>query len=229
MATAIGTAKDGAKLREQINAKLTASQNLIKETQNDIRSMSSLVATAADRKERKMKVEKLAQDFEAFHDKFKKLAQITKSKMEENPVGASSAVRTLKPSAYGDEDDADRAEAAVRRQHVVQLEDDREFQDALIRERDAEIQAIQGQMIQVNDIFKDLARLVEEQGAMVDNIQTNITVAADHVDTGVGELKQASEHQKTNRKLLIFIAIFIVVVVAIATTVIIILTTKSSS
>ena len=62
-------------------------------------------------------------------------------------------------------------------------------------------------MIEVNDIFKDLARLVEEQGEMVDNIQTNISTAATHVETGVDEIKKANEYQQSSRKKLIFIVV----------------------
>lgn len=107
---------------------------------------------------------------------------------------------------------------------LMRTQDEREFQDSLISERDAQIRTIQGQMVEVNDIFKDLARLVEDQGEMVgasreeakstvsglilaDNIQTNVTTAATHVDTAVSELKTASEYQESSRKKLCFIAV----------------------
>jgi len=41
--------------------------------------------------DRKLRVDKLSQDFEKFNDKFKQLTAITKSKMEETPLSASAA------------------------------------------------------------------------------------------------------------------------------------------
>lgn len=43
----------------------------------------------------------------------------------------------------------------------------REFQDALIHDRDQEIRAIQAQMLEINEIFKNVATLVDEQGELV--------------------------------------------------------------
>lgn len=43
------------------------------------------------------------------------------------------------------------------------------FNEAIIEERDHGIQEIQQQIGEVNEIFKDLAVLVHEQGAMIGN------------------------------------------------------------
>jgi syntaxin 7 len=47
------------------------------------------------------------------------------------------------------------------------LEADREYQDALIHDRDQEIRTIQSQMSEINEIFKNVATLVDEQGNLV--------------------------------------------------------------
>jgi syntaxin 7 len=41
------------------------------------------------------------------------------------------------------------------------------FNEAIIEERDQGIQEIQHQITEVNEIFKDLAVLVHDQGAMI--------------------------------------------------------------
>lgn len=40
----------------------------------------------------------------------------------------------------------------------------------------------------VNDIMQNLATVVNEQGDMLDNIESNMTVAEDRVESGVEQL-----------------------------------------
>lgn len=53
------------------------------------------------------------------------------------------------------------------RQEVLLLDNEIVFNEALIEERDQGIQDIQQQIGEVNEIFKDLAVLVHEQGVMI--------------------------------------------------------------
>lgn len=50
------------------------------------------------------------------------------------------------------------------------MENDIAFNEALIEEREQGIQEIQQQIGEVNEIFKDLALLVHEQGTMIGNL-----------------------------------------------------------
>jgi hypothetical protein len=54
-----------------------------------------------------------------------------------------------------------------RRQELVFLDNEIVFNEAIIEERDQGIQEIQHQITEVNEIFKDLAVLVHDQGAMI--------------------------------------------------------------
>ena len=49
------------------------------------------------------------------------------------------------------------------------------------------------------EIFQDLALLVEEQGAQIDNIQTNLETAANQTSRGVHQLTRAAQHQRKSR------------------------------
>lgn len=53
------------------------------------------------------------------------------------------------------------------RQEVLLLDNEIAFNEAIIDERDQGIEEIQNQIGEVNEIFKDLAVLVHEQGAMI--------------------------------------------------------------
>lgn len=53
------------------------------------------------------------------------------------------------------------------RQEVLLLDNEIAFNEAIIEEREQGIHEIQQQIGEVNEIFKDLAVLVHEQGAMI--------------------------------------------------------------
>lgn len=53
------------------------------------------------------------------------------------------------------------------RQELVFLDNEIVFNEAIIEERDQGIQEIQHQITEVNEIFKDLAVLVHDQGQMI--------------------------------------------------------------
>jgi len=55
------------------------------------------------------------------------------------------------------------------RQEVLFLDNEIAFNEAIIEEREQGIQEIHQQIGEVNEIFKDLAVLVHEQGAIIGN------------------------------------------------------------
>jgi len=61
------------------------------------------------------------------------------------------------------------------RQEVLFLDNEIAFNEAIIEERDQGIQEIQQQIGEVNEIFKDLAVLVHEQGTVIGNLVFALT------------------------------------------------------
>lgn len=74
---------------------------------------------------------------------------------------------------------------------------DVDYQNMIIEERDQEMRQILQQQNDINQIFKDLATLVEDQGEMVDDIRSNITSSKVDVKKGGKHLEEAEESQKT--------------------------------
>jgi len=218
----IGKPKDNQKFRTELEGQMASTTKLFRETQNSIKGLSVPSASAYG-KEKKQKVDKLSQDFEKFHTKYKELVRYTQNKLEEYPLPTTKQRYSdyeqvpLHSDMYSN-DPAQEEEAllrAHRQQLQHQLTDDINFQDSLIHEREKEIEIVQGQMIQVNEIFQDLSRLVGDQGEMLDTIQSHIVDASANVETAVEEIKQASKSQQSSRKYLCFLAIFFTVVVAV--------------
>lgn len=64
-------------------------------------------------------------------------------------------------------DDSSFVFGTINRQDVVFVENEITFNEAIIEEREQGIKEIQQQISEVNEIFKDLAVLVHEQGTMI--------------------------------------------------------------
>lgn len=62
---------------------------------------------------------------------------------------------------------------AANDQELVQLDNQIEFNEALINERDAELREIEASIGQVNEIFRDLGALVHDQGHLLGNLFFN--------------------------------------------------------
>lgn len=100
-----------------------------------------------------------------------------------------------------------RQASDIRAPQQVQAQQQQQQLDAAISlrsetiaEREAGIAAVQQSVREVHEIFHDLALLVHEQGAQVDNIQTNVEAASQRVTRGVGELQTAAKSQKRYRR-----------------------------
>lgn len=96
-------------------------------------------------------------------------------------------------------------------------QDEVDFQEALIIERESEIRNIEQSVGELNELFRDVAHIVHEQGAQLDIIGENVeNVTSDTRGANV-ELRSASRYQKNARNkmccLLLILAIILTVVI----------------
>jgi len=98
-----------------------------------------------------------------------------------------------------------------KRQELLQLDGEIDYNNALIAERDAGIAEIQSQIGEVNEIFQDLAVLVNEQGVMIDDIEANIVRTSVRTKEARKELVKAETNQKSARRSLIILLVIIFV------------------
>ena len=77
------------------------------------------------------------------------------------------------------------------------------LQSDIIWERFNEIKKIEKDVIQVKEIYHDLALLTQIQGEQIITIEDGITKAGTHVESGLSQIKQASVKQKDYRRRLI--------------------------
>ncbi|GER26985.1 syntaxin [Striga asiatica] len=89
---------------------------------------------------------------------------------------------------------------------------------AEIQERHDAVRDLEKKLLDLQQIFLDIAVLVDAQGDMLDNIESQVSKAVDHVQRGTNTLQKAKSLQKNSRKwmcLAIFIFLIIVAVMVV--------------
>ncbi|VAH30479.1 unnamed protein product [Triticum turgidum subsp. durum] len=71
---------------------------------------------------------------------------------------------------------------------------------AEIQERHDAVRDLERKLLELQQIFLDMAVLVEAQGDMINHIETHVSNATNHIQQGVGALQNAKKLQKNSRK-----------------------------
>lgn len=86
---------------------------------------------------------------------------------------------------------------------------------AEIQERHDAVRDLEKKLLDLQQIFLDMAVLVEAQGDMLDNIESQVTSAVDHVQGGNVALQKAKKLQRNSRKWMCIAIIILLIIVAI--------------
>ncbi|KAL7102402.1 hypothetical protein ACP275_08G118100 [Erythranthe tilingii] len=84
-----------------------------------------------------------------------------------------------------------------------------------IQERHDAVREIEKKLLDLHQIYLDMAVLVEAQGDILDNIESQVSNAVDHVQSGTGALQNAKKLQKKSRKCMCIAIIILLLIVAI--------------
>ncbi|KAI9094248.1 hypothetical protein K1719_026830 [Acacia pycnantha] len=84
-----------------------------------------------------------------------------------------------------------------------------------IQERHDAVKEIEKKLLDLHQIYLDVAVLVDAQGEILDNIESQVTNAVDHVQRGTSVLQNAKKLQKNSRKWMCFAIILLLVIVAV--------------
>ncbi|CAF1940437.1 unnamed protein product [Brassica napus] len=85
---------------------------------------------------------------------------------------------------------------------------------AEIQERHDAVRGLEKKLLDLQQVFLDMAVLVDAQGEMLDNIENMVSSAVDHVQSGNNQLTKALKKQKSSRKwMCISILILLIIVI----------------
>ena len=164
----------------------------------------------------KYKQQKLSSDFKAGLDEFQTVQRHALEKQRASAVAARTAIED-------DEQAHENTDVQLQQQQQLQqgpqLADQGEvdFQESLIIERETEIRNIEQSVGELNELFRDVAHIVHEQGGQLDIISDNVENITQDTRGANVELRGASRHQKSARNtaccLLVILAIILTIII----------------
>ncbi|XP_074282204.1 syntaxin-132-like [Silene latifolia] len=86
---------------------------------------------------------------------------------------------------------------------------------AEIQERHDAVRDVERKLLELQQIFLDMAVLVDAQGDVLDNIESQVKNAVDHVNSGNTALQRAKSLQKNSRKWMCIAIIILLIIVAV--------------
>ncbi|THG17168.1 hypothetical protein TEA_005878 [Camellia sinensis var. sinensis] len=199
---AIGTLKDTPDHRQKLHNTRQRIMLLVKETSAKLKSLSdSDHATNVDPSKR-IEDAKLARDFQTTLQEFQKIQQLASERESTySPFAQPSTMSTTTSSVEYPAPTMDQENQPFlmeqKRQELLLLGNEIAFNEAIMEERDQGIIDIQDQIGQANEIFKDLAVLVHEQGVVIDDIHSNIEASSAASTQARVQLSKASKTVKS--------------------------------
>ncbi|KAI3442398.1 uncharacterized protein J3R85_001141 [Psidium guajava] len=215
---AIGTAKDTPDHRQKLHNTRQRILQLVKDTSAKLKALSESDHDSRVNPSKKIEDAKLARDFQNTLQEFQKVQQLAAERESSYAPSGPPPSATISGS---DEQVASRVDQEYqpflmdqRRQEVVLLDNEVAFNEAMIDERDQGIREVEDQIGQANEIFRDLAVLVHEQGVIIDDIQSNIENSAAATKQAKVQLVKASKSTKSRSSWCWWLlAIFVVAVI----------------
>jgi len=210
----LGTPKDSTQIRDKIHETSQTTNRTVQATTKLLRSAASLKAD----KQQKIQLDLLKSNFQDAVQRFQSLQKKAAEKAKTSvKLGSQASAQPM----VGFVDDSDRtALVEAEQQRVAQLQEQEaviEDDLALIREREERIHSLEADILDVNEIFRELGALVHAQGEVLDTIDSNVEAASSHVETGNQQLIKAAEYQrKSRKKMCCLLAIFLVITLVVA-------------
>ena len=162
----LGTPRDTDKVRNSLMEILAKTRSVSKETVLQIRTLKDWDPSDIGPSER-YDQQKLTGDFQKAATDFQNAQKLALEKEKEYLRDTKATLQEA--SNEGGAESAEQGERLPRQQQRMQLLDNSEitFNEQLIEERETEIQGIEHGIQELNEIFRDLATIVVEQGTLI--------------------------------------------------------------
>lgn len=205
----LGTKKDTPRLRERVHNTMEKSREICQEIGDGVKKLQTWEDLT---KQQKYEQTKVSSDFQSALQEFQSLQRRALEK-EKASVTAARAVHDSDPTL------GPASPQLLQAQEYSQMaaQDDVDFQEALIIEREEEIRNIEQGVGDLNVLFRQVAQIVNEQGEQLTSIADNVENV--HTDTRQADVenRQAARYQKAARNkgccLLIILAIIATIVI----------------
>lgn len=158
--------------------------------------------------------QKLSTEFRSTLEEFQTVQRRALEKQRASAVAARSAVDEAEHPTEGG---AQQQQQLLEEQPRLANQGEVDFQEALIIERESEIRNIEQSVGELNELFRDVAHIVTEQGQVLDTISSNVENVHDSTGGANTELRSAHRYQKNARTkaccLLIILAVILTIII----------------
>ncbi|KAK6955853.1 hypothetical protein Daesc_003498 [Daldinia eschscholtzii] len=209
----LGTRRDNPRLRERVHVVIEESTEEFKEVGEGIKKIQTWEDPTPTQK---YSQQKLSREFKAALSEFQNL-QRTALEKQRASVSAAKAALDHDPSGQGAQSDAAGEQLQLQQQEQVHLapQDEVDFQEALITEREEEIRQIEEGVGDLNVLFQQVAQIVSEQGEVLETIESNAVNIRDDTRGADYELRSAARYQKNARSKACCLLLILAVIMAI--------------
>lgn len=195
---------------ENINKKAVSYTNdisaLTKSINELVHKVDAIEETSLDRSQL-ISREKLTRDvkysvqvFQTVQSEFAKTTKLINNKAKSTLVKEEQGLDEVLREELEDQHQQQRQQKSVVIEREPINNEEFAYQQNLIRERDEEISNIERGISELNGIFQDLGAIVQQQGHLVDNIETNIYSVRNSTQSAARELNKAMKSQKRSSK-----------------------------
>ncbi|KAI8640573.1 t-SNARE [Parasitella parasitica] len=203
----LGGPRDTSEIRGKLHDVTNATRDLIKDSTHDMKSLSSYQSLDPKKStQRRLEQQKLSKDFQNVLSIFQKVQKTSASKQREYVDKAKATTVMLQSQAVASGEDFDDEQQngslmeSQRQMQLVALDNEIEYNELLITEREGEIQNIEQGITELNEIFRDMGMLVNEQESGIQSIYGNVLNIAQNTRQAADELVVANRHQKSARR-----------------------------
>ncbi|KAI1431955.1 t-SNARE [Xylaria sp. CBS 124048] len=211
----LGTKRDNPRLRERVSTVLEESTLQFKDVGEGIKKIQGWDDVTPTQK---YSQQKLSREFKAALADFQSL-QRTAIEKQRASVSAARVALDQNPTGEAGASHLDGGQLQLQQQQEqlhLAPQDEVDFQDALIAEREDEIRHIEEGVSDLNVLFQQVAQIVSEQGEQLQTIEDNAVNVRDDTRGADYELRSAARYQKNARSkaccLLLVLAVIMTVV-----------------
>lgn len=213
----LGTKKDNARLRERVNKGMETTRELCREIGDGVKRLQTWEDLT---KQQKYEQTKVSGDFQAALQEFQDLQRRALDK-EKASVSAARVAHGIDShdQASGSNINSREQQQLLQQQELTQLapQDEVDFQESLIIEREEEIRNIEQGVGDLNVLFTQVAHIVAEQDAGIMTLADNVDRTHEHTMQADRETRQAARYQKAARNksccLLLILGVILTIVI----------------
>lgn len=164
---------------------------------------------------------KLNREFQASLKEFQELQRTALDKQHAAAAASRAALDDQVAASPSEGSNLNQRQQQEQEQLRLASQEEVDFQENLIVERESEIRNIEQSVGELNELFRDVAHMIHEQGEQLDIIVENVEGTRDDTRAAHRELGSAARYQRNARNrmcclLLILLVVLTIIILAVA-------------